>query len=184
MSVKRSIRAVCLATAVVALVPIVVSAADGVLANDSMPTVQKGACHVGVRLIRATRRPAGAAPVRATRDLPMTSFLADVSDQLAPLPFTDYDTIDMAEQVVELRNSASFTLSGPRSEKHSILVQPHEVARGRVFTTVEWKDPHGDGLVSTKMRMVNGENVVLGADGLSDGPEDSSMIVSVRLSCE
>ena len=152
----------------------------GLCAASSASADTRPLCHVGVRLIQATRAPAKGGVHKISKEIPMTSFLAGMTDQLKDLPFTDYDTIDMAEGTVKLREQKRFEVFGPQKDRHLIFVEPHEVANGRVRTSLEWRDPAGDGLVDTTMRIVNGENVVLG----TDSNENSSTIVSVSIHCD
>lgn len=146
------------------------------LTSDAL--AQNSPCRVGVRLISA-RQTAIASP--GVVDAQMTSFLADVRDQLANLPFSSYKPIKYVEGNVPLNQRAAFVLPASESERHTVYVQPHELSSGKVKTTIEWEGPSGESLVSTRMRVVNGENVILGTDPQSGAK--SCRIISVRIDC-
>ncbi len=132
-------------------------------------------CEVFVRLIKAIKSSPNS-PVSAKK---INAKLADVREQLAPLPFEDYETVDARTARVALSEKATFHLRHASQGVHTVRVEPHEVSGGRVHLTVDWEDAQGESLVSTMVRVVDGQNVMLGAEGKTD----ACSLVGVRVSC-
>lgn len=131
-------------------------------------------CMIGVRIIGAFK---SSATSRA--DVQMSPALRDLGSQLTKLPFSKYVAAEYAQQMVALREKCVFDLADTNNERQKISVIPHETVEGRVRATVEWQGEGGVSIVSTRMRVENGQNVVLGADDT----REQSTIVSIKFSC-
>lgn len=133
-------------------------------------------CHVGVRLISAKR--SGDREPRG--EIRLQSILSDMSDQLVVLPFSDYRRVDNSEAQITFNKRSEFTLKDEAGLTHRIFVCPHHFVGKYIHAAVDWRGPNGETIVSTKMRIRNRQNVVLGADDTSS----SSTIVGIKLDCK
>ncbi|MCC6221262.1 MAG: hypothetical protein IT291_08500 [Deltaproteobacteria bacterium] len=105
--------------------------------------------------------------------------ISDLQEQLGALPFSSYEVIDSKQASLELSSRGRFDIAGLESSTHKVMVLPHFVADDQVQVTVDWQGPQGERLLSTKLKVVNNKSVVLGSDGNDDG----SMILCVRVNC-
>ena len=150
------------------------AALDFLDAKNACATELDEQCTIFVRLI-AAKRSADDSPEPAA----VSSYLQDVSAQLAPLPLTDYQTLDSGTAEVPFGKEAFFRLRKNEGKPHTIRVVPHQMTGGRVQLTVDWKNPRGENLVSTMLRVPNGENVMLG----DEGSDSTCALVGVKVSC-
>lgn len=131
-------------------------------------------CKIFVRLISSHKAKEPNADARK-----ISANLEDVEAQLANLPFDDYRTLDASTAVVPFSDEGVFSLAHASRGTHTVKVRPHEVSGGRVHMTVDWVDPKGETLVSTMLRVMDGHNVMLGAEGA----KKSCALVGVRANC-
>ncbi len=147
----------------------------GIVENAaSAEGVATSSCKIFVRLISSHK-----AKSPGTEARKVSASLADVEAQLAPLPFDNYETIDASTSEVAFSEQGVFRLSQASKGIHTVKVRPHEVSGGRVQLTVDWEDPQGETLVSTMLRVMDGQNVMLGAEGT----KKSCALVGVRAQC-
>lgn len=133
-------------------------------------------CVVEVRAIKAFQR---GADFRAKR-LQTGRMLVDVKSQLEPLPFKRYQVLESFLKRVSLNEQVSFDLIGAEGEANYLVVRPESLFGNRVQVMVNWKDEAGADLLSTELKVINNQNVVLG----TDRAEDRSTILSIKLSCD
>lgn len=133
-------------------------------------------CLVEVRAIKAFQR---GADFRAKR-LQTGRMLVDVKSQLEPLPFKRYQVLQSFLKRVSLNDQVSFDLLGAEGETNYLIVRPESMFGNRVQVMVNWKDEAGADLLSSELKVINNQNVVLG----TDRAEDRSTIVSIKLNCD
>ncbi|MCB0324599.1 MAG: hypothetical protein KDD69_13545 [Bdellovibrionales bacterium] len=159
------------------------------LADDTVVVPQAAGspavCDIQVRLIRASRDKSSGNGAESAgiggRQMPkMHALLADVSAQLEPLDFDEYVTIDQASRQVRFLHTETFGMTDTSGLRHVISVSPHEMSREKVHLLLDWTDPDGVRLVSTKMRVPNGQNVMLG----SEGTRRACTLVGVKVACK
>ena len=109
----------------------------------------------------------------------MSSFLQDMDDQLKSLPFKGYETVDFKETRATFGKRAQVTLRGARTAPYTLSVVPHERGQGKVHLTVDWRDANRRSLLSTKLRVREGENVMLGTDKTAGKP----LLVAIKVIC-
>lgn len=131
-----------------------------------------------------TADPRGAASAKTepppARFLEVESSLSDLRPQLEALPFSRYEHITTVRQTIPLEETGLFSLKPAPGEEQLLFVAPQTVTGDGVSLMVDWKDVGGEELLSTKLKILNGQGVVLGTD-LSP---DSSAIVGVRAKCK
>lgn len=134
-------------------------------------------CDIGVRVIcgseRSALRQSGKGPK-------LHSLLYDVSQQLEPLPFAKYSPLAHDRQRLAFEEQGTFRLLTHKKELHKLTVVPHRIEGEKVHLTVDWQGPGDEKLLSTKLRVVNGQNMVVGTDSDSD----SSTILCIKVNCE
>ncbi len=135
---------------------------------------QKVSCAVTVKAISGSARVASA----SGKALEAGKFLSDVKHQLEPLPFQRYRIVDSTERSVELGSRSEFNVFDDGA-RHTLFIKPCEVVGRRVQVRVDWTGPEGNTLLSTKLGVVNGKNVVVGTDTSGD----TSTIMSIKIDC-
>ncbi len=143
-----------------------------VAAQSQVDEKARGQCRIAVRMLRVTDGP-------ALDQSGMSSFLEDMDDQLKSLPFKGYETVDFKETVAVFGKRAKVVLRGANTPAYTLAVIPHERGQGRVHLTVDWRGPDRRSLLSTKLRVREGENVMLGTDKTSGRP----LLVAIKVMC-
>lgn len=133
-------------------------------------------CHVGLRVIKGSQN----SKEFSFRSLAVGKQLADIKSQLEPLPYGQYEVLDSETQLVRFGEEAQFSIRDANSLIHFLEVTPLGWSRKRIEVRVEWKGPRGKQLLSSKLRVADGKNVMLGTDSSSD----ESTIMSVKVSCD
>ncbi len=111
------------------------------------------------------------------KEMRVGKFISDMKNQLETLPYKEYTVLDSQKKLVAFGGKGAFTLADASKKIHSLSVSPLKKAEKRVTVMVDWKDPVGDTLVSTQLKVLNGENVVLGTD--TSGDESTIMCITV-----
>lgn len=141
-------------------------------AKDEKPAVMK--CALTVRLIAPT-------DVKDAHygEVHMSSFVADANEQLQGLPFNGYRPLAIREAEVFAKQSAEFILSAEDTPRYKLQVSPQSLEEERVCLRVDWSEESGRSIVSTRIKVPNGENIVLGSDTVPGGP----MLVIIKPKC-
>lgn len=138
--------------------------------------LQPGQCEVTVRVIKGSGRSA----ISAEQELETGEFISDVKHQLQPLPFQSYKVIDSAIRRFEIGTSEDISVFTSRDTRHVLRILPQWAAGERVQVQVDWSGPQGENLLSTKVSVVRGKNVVVG----TDEDENSSTIMCIKVDCK
>ena len=166
---RRSVLSVaCLLSTVVALEPAYSQASH---------------CDLMVRLVSAMGGPGvkeGQEVSLPAKNLHMSSFVQDASDQLGALPFDDYRPLDRKEARVVKGQSVTFMLRAEGAADYKLSVEPKIISKKRVCLKVDWRERSGRKIVATRLKVANGENVVLGSDEGEHGP----MVVLIKPVCK
>ena len=134
-----------------------------------------GDCLVRVRVVSGSER----FQTAAAENVEVSSFLRDVRAQLKPLPYAKYRPIAHDEKTIRLEERGLFQVTTPEGEVHTLAVVPHTVADHRVHMTVDWRGPGAERLLFAKVRVSNGQNIVVGAEN----SRDSSTIMCIKVKC-
>lgn len=132
-------------------------------------------CGIFVRLLSGT----GRAESSTAHRLHAGEKLSDLTEQLAPLPFAQFEVLDQRQATLRCGREELFSLTGSQQSRHVVHVKLENVVRDGAMLLVHWKDSEAHELLSSKVHLVNNRNWVFG----SDTSEDSSTIVSIRVDC-
>lgn len=131
---------------------------------------------VRVRVVKGQNRSAE----YARRPMQSGPLLKDLSKQLEALPFSSYRVIDVKEQPIRFGETGTFELAGAAQETHTISIAPQGRIHRKIQMMVDWHGPQGESLLSSKLRVENGKNVVLG----TDSSRDASTMICIHLNCD
>ncbi len=145
-------------------------------AESTEAAARPAACGVEVRVIKGAQR---RGQYRFKR-LETGNFLTDVKSQLQPLPYGSYKVLEAVEKEVRLGEQVDFQLTGATGDSQRLGVRPEKLLGKRVQTQINWEDAAGGPLLSTKLRMTNGETMVLG----TENDAQSSTIVCIKVACK
>lgn len=163
-----------------------VAADDVAPTGTTAPSIgSTGRCGVHVRVLKGWSkvkvRKAGAMrgnlPPESEAD---RAKIADLSSQLETLPFARYETVSEEQQLISFREKGVFNLKASEAEQQILFVEPETVTGGSVVVVVDWRSGSGDELLSSKLKVGNGQNVVFGTD-VSD---ETSLILCIKVTCE
>ena len=132
-------------------------------------------CSIRVRAIKGEKLNTDGIK-RSVKSGPM---LQDLTKHLETLPYDHYRVLDVNEQQVVFGEKGEFKLRGERDEVYSLRVHPQTVVNKRIQLLVEWKGPNGESLLSSKLRVENGKNVVVG----TDSEDDASTMFCIFVNC-
>lgn len=105
--------------------------------------------------------------------------LKDLTKHLETLPYEHYRVLDVKEKPVVFGEPGEFKLHGDHDEIYSLTVHPQSVVNKRIQLLVQWNGPTGESLLSSKLRVENGKNVVVG----TDSEDDASTMFCILLNC-
>ena len=163
-----------------------------VFADEPLNVGSTGRCGVHVRVLKGWSKPklrratASVAPNEAVNSEAGQSNemerakIADLSSQLETLPFARYETVSEEQQLISFREKGVFNLKVEEGEEQILFVEPAMVTGSSVAVVVDWRSASGDELLSSKLKVGNGQNVVFGTD-VSD---DASLILCIKVTCE
>ena len=132
-------------------------------------------CDVLVRIIKGE----GNSEKFGGMDMKVGNYLNDMKSQLETLPYKQYNVLDSKSMKIGLGGKETFQMQDSQKQNHNVIINPLEIKGGRVKLMVDWTDAQGENLLSTQLRVVNGENVVLGTETSGD----ESTIMSINLDC-
>jgi hypothetical protein len=141
-------------------------------------------CEIGVTLIHGSKK---AEPKFAKHKKlegnavrpDIVGFAPGLQHNLSSLPFSAYKRIQTKKQSVKIGSRASFSLRDYKGGIHEVSVTPTHRISEKIQALVSWKGPDNSTLLSTQLRIINGQNMVLGAEQ----DKNSSLIVNVSLNC-
>lgn len=140
--------------------------------SDALPTN----CAVRVRAIKGdTHNPEG-----IKRPVTSGPMLKDLTKHLQALPYDHYRVLDVKEQPVPFGTVGEFKLAGEKNQTYELKIHPQSMVHRRIQLLVQWIGPHGESLLSSKLRVENGKNVVVGTD--EEGGDTSTMFC-IFLNC-
>lgn len=164
-----------LGLAVLTLSPDVVAADEA-----AKPVGSTGRCGVHVRVLKGwSKAKLQRAAVNPVNDAERAK-IADLSSQLETLPFARYETVSEEQQLISFREKGVFNLKAEAGEEQILFVEPAMVTGSLVAVVVDWRSGSGDELLSSKLKVGNGQNVVFG----TDVSEDASLILCIKVTCE
>ncbi len=131
-------------------------------------------CEVGVRVIKGSEKEGKSTDLNS-----LGKSLVSMEPQLKKLPYKKYDEMTSRRQQVALGKESRFSVSDAMGKPQTVKVQPVSVSEKRVEVLVNWLGADSSKLLSTKVRVLNGESVMLGTD--SSGKH--STILSIKVSC-
>lgn len=137
-----------------------------------------GRCGVHVRVLKGwskSKIERATPPNDAERDK-----IEDLKSQLETLPFARYEKVSEEQQLISFREKGVFNLKVNEAEEQILFVEPAMVTGELVAVVVDWRSGSGDELLSSKLKVGNGQNVVFGTD-VSD---DASLILCIKVTCE
>lgn len=130
-------------------------------------------CDVSLRVMRGQKSSGD------TRVQEIPKMLDDISGALKAVPYKNFNVLDTQKTRVRFESSATFMIPGADGEKQSVTIVPHKFVGKRVKTTVNWFNNAGDEILSTKLRIINSENMVVGTDHQGG----RSTLVCVSINC-
>ncbi len=159
-----------------------VSADDAAPAKSSPSMIgSTGRCGVHVRVLKGwSKSKLRRAKVDTTLSDEERAKIADLSSQLETLPFARYETVSEEQQLISFREKGVFNLKVDANEEQILFVEPAMVTGGLVAVVVDWRSGSGDELLSSKLKVGNGQNVVFG----TDVTDDASLILCIKVTCE
>ena len=156
--------------------PIIFCLGTGVTFSDHVAAqVQDTRCVVDVRSLKGS----GPSDANYSKELHVGEFIADLKDQLDPLPFSTFKTLSHERQQVPLLEKAIFRVQTARKDENTIFVEVECVSDSGARLQVDWNSDDGTSILSTQLRLQNGKNWVLG----TDHEDKSSTIVSIKVHC-
>lgn len=138
-------------------------------------------CKIKVRAIEGSEKAKSSSNTvsKEVKSFAPAPALNDVTPQLETLPFKKYQVLQQGEQAVKFNQQAVFKVSSPSNETQTVQVVPEMIEGSKVHITVDWMGPQGEKVLSTKVKVQNGRNVVLGADE----KESNSTIICIGVNC-
>lgn len=104
---------------------------------------------------------------------------ATVLEQLKNLPFTAYSLLKKEKQTLSFNQVSHFS-QGTEKEENKVAITPLKVEGEKVQALIEWTVPEGENILSSKIWLTNGGNMVFGAD---DGNARCT-VINVAIKCE
>jgi hypothetical protein len=131
-------------------------------------------CKAKLKIIKGTNHQNLELPPLRWKDLP-----ADIRGQLKPLPFNYYEILIQAEKLSGLRLPAEFEINAEGIEPGQLVV--HQVARQGDASDlmVDWSNSNGEKLLSSKVRLADGDTWVMG----TDGEKGNGSILCLKFDC-
>jgi L-fucose isomerase, second N-terminal domain len=138
--------------------------------------IKKQPCRVSVRMIKGSRKAEGF----AGKEMKTKQYLHDVKPHLKSLPYGKYKVVDSGKQIVQMRESGHFVLTGYQEQKHSVDIMPiSRMKPNLVQVMVDWTGPKQEQLLSTKVKLTNGKSMVVG----TENTKDVSTLICVTVDC-
>lgn len=109
----------------------------------------------------------------------MGEFIADLQEQLEPLPYAHFETISSERQQVPLHEKAIFRVQNAAKETNTVFVEVECVSDEGARLMIDWNGAEGGNILSTQSRLTNGKNWVVG----TDHENNSSTIISIKVQC-
>lgn len=175
----------------VQLISVQIASAQSAPAADLKAPPPRRMCDVTARLLMARQTPPnggvatgeglipGTAAGATMQKVVVNGFAKDIREQLTALPYEWYHPIDFEQKTVALGETARFELAGEKGEPQLLTVTLHQLVAGRIAASIHWVDSRGLTLLQTKMRIPNGEKVVMGTDSLPQSP----VVLSLQTLC-
>lgn len=110
----------------------------------------------------------------------MSSFVEDAGEQLKALPFNEFRPLAMQQARVAKGAKTKFILGAKGSPSYRLVVEFISLVSNQVGLRVDWQERSGREIVSTQLKVPNGENVVLGSDKLKGGPK----VILIKSQCK
>ena len=132
-------------------------------------------CAIDVRSLLGSE----VAAENADKELRMGEFIADLKEQLEPLPYAHFETLSHERQQVPLHEKAIFRVRNAAKETNTVFVEVECVSDEGARLRIDWNGSEGASILSTQSRLTNGKNWVLG----TDHENDMSTIISIRVNC-
>jgi len=131
-------------------------------------------CEVGVKVIKGSKHKS-----KTTNFGSLSKSLVTMKGQLGNLPYKEYGVMTTRSQSVKFGAEGNFSVRDAMGKPHVVKIKPLTVKDKRVEVLVDWHGSDSSKLLSTKLKVLNGENVMLGTD--SSG--EHSTILSIQVSC-
>ena len=131
-------------------------------------------CEVGVKVIKGSKQKS-----KATNFGSLGKSLVSMKGQLENLPYKEYGVMTTRSQSVKFGAEGNFSVRDAMDKPHVVKIKPLTVKDKRVEVLVDWHGSDSSKLLSTKLKVLNGESVMLGTD--SSG--EHSTILSIQVSC-
>ena len=160
---------------VITLAACAMSPAAAYADHMGVPGDPVGFCMIDVRSIK------GSSPSQdnATKEFHAGEFLADLQDQLGSLPFTRYEALSHEIQKVPLHEKGVFRVVGAGEEQNTVFVDVECITNDGARVQIDWNGSKEQSVVSSQMRVVNGQNLVVG----TDHDDSASTILSIKVNC-
>lgn len=132
-------------------------------------------CQVSLRVVKGVER----FPGERVRRLHSGEMLKDLREQLEPLPFRRYSLLEAKTASVVLHQEGQFKVKDLQGAEHEVNITPLEFKDGQVSLMVDWSGPDREELLSSKLQVESGKNIVVGTD--NEG--NQSTILCVKVDC-
>jgi len=132
-------------------------------------------CAIDVRSLLGS----GAGDENSDKELHTGEFIADLKEQLEPLPYSHFETLSYESQQVPLHEKAIFRVKNAAHEVNTVFVEVECVSDEGARLMIDWNGSEGSNILSTQSRLTNGKNWVLG----TDHEDHSSTIISIKVQC-
>jgi hypothetical protein len=113
------------------------------------------------------------------KELRMGDFIADLKEQLEPLPYAHFETLSHERQQVPLHEKAIFRVTNAAKETNTVFVEVECVSEDGAKLLIEWNGSEGASILSTQSRLTNGKNWVVG----TDHENECATIISIKVQC-
>lgn len=145
-------------------------------------------CDISAMLIQGAKKRAvveksvtGATPSSLSEESEYANaFAPGMREQLSALPSARYSPVETKKDRVTFGRKAMFSLRDPYGGMHQIEVTPLRTVSSKIHTLVFWKGPDNTTLLSTKLWITNGQNMLLG----TEISEEMTLIVNVSIGCD
>jgi hypothetical protein len=148
----------------------------GSLGSGSLGTGSLGS---GSRLASGSTLAKGATAGVSAEAEEVSGFAPSMREQLSALPSAKYSPLETKSDNVTFGRKAMFSLRDPYGGMHQVEVTPLRSVSGKIHTLVHWRGPDNSSLLSTKLWITNGQNMLLG----TQISKDMTLIVNVSVGC-
>ncbi len=141
--------------------------------NSSVKT--HGSCNLTLRVIKAINKDNSS----AEKTVMSGDYLADLSEQLSPLPYKRFTTISAEERTLMEGEEINFAIDKDEP-KTSLYLALSDIYCHGAEMMIDWtKGPEKTCIFASKLRLLNDKNWVVAAEN-EDG---SSTIISLKVKC-